>query len=85
MIVEEKDGVVKVIENPLASAKPLEIKAADIVERKKAPTSIMPKGLLDKLTTRRDPRPARVRVGQGRPEEQVLRRSSHGHGGHGHH
>ncbi len=29
MIVEEKDGVVKVIENPLASTKPLEIKATD--------------------------------------------------------
>jgi putative heme-binding domain-containing protein len=50
MIVEEKDGVVKVIENPLASAKPLELKATAIVERKKLTTSIMPKGLLDKLT-----------------------------------
>ena len=50
MIVEEKDGVVKVIENPLASAKPLEIKESAIVERKKVATSIMPKGLLDKLT-----------------------------------
>jgi len=50
MIVEEKDGVVKVIENPLASTKPLELKASSIVERKKLTTSIMPKGLLDKLT-----------------------------------
>ncbi|HEY1186882.1 MAG TPA: c-type cytochrome, partial [Gemmata sp.] len=50
MIVEEKDGVVKIIENPLASAKPLEIKRSDIDEQKKAPTSMMSKGLLDKLT-----------------------------------
>jgi putative heme-binding domain-containing protein len=50
MIVERKDGVVKVIENPLASTKPLEIKEADIAEQKKAPTSLMSKGLLDKLT-----------------------------------
>ncbi|MDY3561529.1 HEAT repeat domain-containing protein, partial [Gemmata sp. JC673] len=50
MIVEEKDGVVKVIENPLASAKPREIKRADIAEQKKAPTSMMSKGLLDKLS-----------------------------------
>ena len=50
MIVEEKDGVVKVIENPLASTKPLELKATEIAERKKLATSIMPKGLLDKLT-----------------------------------
>ncbi len=50
MIVEEKDGVVKIIENPLASAKPREIKRADIAEQKKAPTSMMSKGLLDKLS-----------------------------------
>ncbi|MFM8272513.1 MAG: plastocyanin/azurin family copper-binding protein, partial [Gemmata sp.] len=50
MIVEEKDGVVKLIENPLASTKPLELKAADIAEKKKAPTSLMSKGLLDKLS-----------------------------------
>jgi putative heme-binding domain-containing protein len=50
MIVEEKNGVVKVIENPLASAKPLELKAEDIEVRKRAMTSPMPKGLLDKLT-----------------------------------
>jgi putative heme-binding domain-containing protein len=50
MIVEEKNGVVKLIENPVASAKPLEIKAEDIDGRRKAATSIMPKGLLDKLT-----------------------------------
>ncbi|MBN9119638.1 MAG: c-type cytochrome, partial [Planctomycetes bacterium] len=50
MVVEEKDGVVKIIENPLASAKPREVKRADIVEQKKAPTSLMSKGLLDKLS-----------------------------------
>ena len=50
MIVEEKNGVVKLIENPVASAKPLEIKVDDIATRKKAMTSIMPKGLVDKLT-----------------------------------
>ncbi|MDB5309403.1 MAG: dehydrogenase [Gemmataceae bacterium] len=50
MIVGEKDGVVQVIENPLASAKPRELKAKAIVERKKGASSIMPKGLLDKLT-----------------------------------
>jgi putative heme-binding domain-containing protein len=50
MIVEEKDGIVKVIENPLASTKPLELKMTDIAERTKLTTSIMPKGLLDKMT-----------------------------------
>ncbi|HTU93742.1 MAG TPA: hypothetical protein VMF69_26920 [Gemmataceae bacterium] len=38
------------IENPLAKAEPMTIRKADIAERKKSPVSIMPKGLLDKLT-----------------------------------
>ena len=42
--------MVKVIENPLAKAEPMVLKKADIDERTKSPTSIMPKGLLDKLT-----------------------------------
>lgn len=50
MIVEEKYGMVKLIENPVASAKTLEIKVEEIASRKRAATSIMPKGLLDKLT-----------------------------------
>lgn len=50
VIVEEKNGVVKVVENPLASAKPTELKTGDIATRKKAATSMMPKNLLDKLT-----------------------------------
>jgi putative heme-binding domain-containing protein len=50
MILEETKAVVKVIENPLLAAKPLEIKVASIAERTKSPTSIMPKGLLDKMT-----------------------------------
>jgi len=39
-----------VTENPLVSTKPIELKATAIVERKKLTTSIMSKGLLDKLT-----------------------------------
>ncbi len=50
MILEQKDGVYKVIENPLAKAEPVEIKESDIDQKTKSATSIMPKGLLDKLT-----------------------------------
>jgi hypothetical protein len=39
-----------VIENPLARTVPVVLKRADIDERSKSPASIMPKGLLDKLT-----------------------------------
>ena len=50
LVVAETADVVKVIENPLAKAEPTTIQKADIAERKKSPVSIMPKGLLDKLT-----------------------------------
>ncbi|MCA9268098.1 MAG: c-type cytochrome, partial [Planctomycetales bacterium] len=50
MILAETDADVSVIENPLAKAKPVVIAKADIEERTKAAKSIMPEGLLDKLT-----------------------------------
>jgi hypothetical protein len=50
MILKETKDVVQVIENPLASTKPRELKVARIDKRTKSPTSLMPKGLLDKLT-----------------------------------
>jgi putative heme-binding domain-containing protein len=50
MILEQKDGVYKVIENPLLKAEPITIKEGDIDQKSKSATSIMPKGLLDKLT-----------------------------------
>ena len=50
LILEEKGDAVKVIENPLAKAEPTIFKKAEIAAREKSPTSIMPKGLLDKLT-----------------------------------
>jgi hypothetical protein len=50
MILKETRDVVQVIENPLASTKPRELKAARIDKRTKSPTSLMPKGLPDKLT-----------------------------------
>ena len=50
MILEETPERIKLIENPLAKTVPVVIERADIEERSKSPNSIMPKGLLDKLT-----------------------------------
>jgi putative heme-binding domain-containing protein len=50
LVLEETAETVKVIENPLAKAEPVVIKKSEIEVREKAKTSIMPKGLLDKLT-----------------------------------
>jgi putative heme-binding domain-containing protein len=50
MIIEETKDTVKVIENPIASAQPRTIKVADIEDRDKSNVSLMPKGMVDKLT-----------------------------------
>ncbi|HEX4589436.1 MAG TPA: HEAT repeat domain-containing protein, partial [Gemmataceae bacterium] len=50
LILEETPKRVKVIENPLAKAEPVILDKSDIQSREKSPNSMMPKGLLDKLT-----------------------------------
>ncbi|WP_165231863.1 PVC-type heme-binding CxxCH protein [Aquisphaera insulae] len=50
LIVAETPDVVSLVENPLASAEPKLIKKSDIEARKPSASSIMPKGLLDRLT-----------------------------------
>jgi putative heme-binding domain-containing protein len=50
LVLEEKGDIIKVIENPLAKAEPIVLKKSEIAAREKSPTSLMPKGLLDKLT-----------------------------------
>ncbi len=50
LVLEETPDRVRVIENPLAKAEPLELKPSEIVQRQKSVSSIMPKGLLDKLS-----------------------------------
>jgi putative heme-binding domain-containing protein len=50
LVVGETPDLVKIVENPLASAEPRVLKKTEIAGRKASPTSLMPKGLLDKLT-----------------------------------
>jgi putative heme-binding domain-containing protein len=50
LVLEDSPERIKVIENPLAKAEPVVLKPSEIVDRAKSPNSIMPKGLLDKLT-----------------------------------
>jgi putative heme-binding domain-containing protein len=50
LVVEESPDSIKIIENPLAKAEPTVIARGEIASREKSATSIMPKGLLDKLT-----------------------------------
>ncbi len=50
MIVEETSSAVSVIVDPLVKADPLTINKAEIEEQHKSAVSLMPKGLLNKLT-----------------------------------
>ena len=50
LVMEESGDVIKVVENPLVKADPIEIKRSDVEERTRSKVSLMPKGLLDKLT-----------------------------------
>lgn len=50
VILEENDKQVKLLVDPLAKGEPLVIEKDDIEDRKKSPTSIMPAGLLNRLT-----------------------------------
>jgi putative heme-binding domain-containing protein len=50
LVLEENPDTIKIIENPLAKAEPTIIRRGDVLERQRSKTSLMPKGLLDKLS-----------------------------------
>jgi putative heme-binding domain-containing protein len=50
LVIAETPEVVKIVENPLENTEPKVLKKSEITSRKQSPSSLMPKGLLDKLT-----------------------------------
>jgi putative heme-binding domain-containing protein len=83
LIVKETPQEVEVLENPLAKTPPRVIKKKDIAERKKSPISIMPKGLLDKLTREEILDLVAYVASKGDPKHKLFQG---GHdGGHHHH
>jgi putative heme-binding domain-containing protein len=84
MILEETAAEMKVIENPLAAgARPVVIKKSEIEQRDKSPTSLMPKGLLDKLT-REEILDLLAYVVSGADPKHKVFQGAHEHGHHGH-
>jgi putative heme-binding domain-containing protein len=84
LIVEETGDVVKIIENPLASAEPRSLRKSEIVGRKQSPNSIMPKGLLDKLTREEIFDLVSYIAADGNPNHALFQSNhaqGHGHGG----
>jgi putative heme-binding domain-containing protein len=80
LILEETKDMVKVIENPLAKAEPVILKKSDIAERTKSTTSVMPKGLLDKLTREEILDLVAYVAAKGDPKHKVFQgEHEHGH------
>jgi putative heme-binding domain-containing protein len=81
LILEETPEAVKVIENPLVKSQPVLLKKTEIEQRVKSPTSIMPKGLLDKLTREEIlDLVAYVAAGGGQQHKLFQGEHEHGHG-----
>ncbi len=83
LVVEETPSVIRVIENPLVSAAPTEIDPGDVEERLKSPASIMPKGLLDKLSREEILDLVAYVLARGDAKHEIFN-SSGGHAGHHH-
>ncbi len=79
LVLEEAPDSIKVIENPLAKAEPIVIKRSEIAERQKSASSIMPKGLLDKLSREEILDLVAYVLARGNPRDPTFQ------GGHEHH
>ncbi|MCI0683168.1 MAG: GDSL-type esterase/lipase family protein [Gemmataceae bacterium] len=82
IILEETPQAVKIIENPLVKAEPITLKASEIESRQKLPQSIMPKGLLDKLSRDEILDLLAYVLSRGNRHHEMFRSEPHGHGGH---
>lgn len=84
LILEETPDAVKVIENPLASIAARVIKKSEIDTRTKSPVSMMPKGLLDKLTRDEILDLIAYLTARGKKDHDLFKGDHDRHGG-GHH
>jgi putative heme-binding domain-containing protein len=80
LILEEKDDHVKIIENPLSKAEPIILKKIDIESKDKSATSLMPKGLLDKLSKDEILDLIAYVLSKGNAESELFHKAGHQHG-----
>ncbi|MBW3538914.1 MAG: HEAT repeat domain-containing protein [Planctomycetes bacterium] len=84
LILEETPEAVQVIENPLAKTDALVLKPSEIVERVKSKASIMPKGLVEKLTREEILDLVAYVTARGQKDHPLFHGGGHHHHGHGH-
>jgi len=82
LLLEETRDALKLIENPLAKAEAITIKKSDIEERQLSKASIMPKGLLDKLTKDEILDLIAFVHARGNKQHPLFHAAGHDHGGH---
>ena len=83
LVTGEKDGNLLVVENPLAKAEATPIPKGQIESRTESKVSLMPKGLLDKLTRDEVLDLLSFVFAKGDPKHPLFSKAGHGHG-HGH-
>jgi putative heme-binding domain-containing protein len=84
IILKEEGGVVTVIENPLTKAEPVTFKRSEVDVQDKVAVSIMPKGLLDKLTRDEILDLIAFIASRGDKKSPLFQDAGHEHGGHQH-
>jgi putative heme-binding domain-containing protein len=87
LVVEETPQQLKLVENPLNKVEPITINKSDIEERQVGKVSIMPKGLLDKLTKDEILDLVAFVYSKGNKQHELFKGAGHdhGHGDHHHH
>ena len=83
IILEESPKQIKLIENPLVKAEPITLLMTEIDTKAKSPISVMPKGLLDKLTREEILDLVAYLTARGNRQHPLFRAEEHP-GGHGH-
>ncbi|MBI3467702.1 MAG: c-type cytochrome, partial [Planctomycetes bacterium] len=83
IVLEETPESIRVIENPLAKTEPITLRRSEIASQQKAPISMMPKGLLDKLNREEVLDLIAYITARGNKDHELFRSEQHQH--HGNH
>lgn len=81
LVVGETPDAFLVVDNPLAKGKPLTVKKSEIDEQAKSKISLMPKGLLDKLSREEVLDLIAYLVARGDRQNPIFANAHHGHHG----
>ncbi len=81
LVLEETPDKIRVIENPLAKTEAVELKPSEVSARRKSAASIMPRGLLDKLSREEILDLVAYVVARGNQQDRLFQ-GGHDHAGH---